>query len=90
METQTIQELIEETEEKITKDVKRQVRLSLMEFANKYGDIINESQNINNASQGCGKRIMVKENGSNHTSFCGCTYKGLHLCDSCSVQEASS
>ncbi len=32
---------------------------------------------------GCGKKIMVKDGKSNHESFCGCTYRGLHLCYEC-------
>lgn len=36
---------------------------------------------------GCGKKIMVKENGAQHQSFCGCTYKGLHLCEECDAPK---
>ena len=32
---------------------------------------------------GCGKQILVKDGKGQHVSFCGCTYKGLHLCDEC-------
>ena len=37
--------------------------------------------------KGCGKVIYVKENKSNHRSFCGCNYKGLHLCEECKTSE---
>lgn len=40
-------------------------------------------------SQGCGKKISVKDGNSNHESFCGCDYKGLHLCDSCSIKNTN-
>ena len=33
--------------------------------------------------KGCGKEIFVRDGKSNHGSFCGCSYKGLHLCDEC-------
>ncbi len=32
---------------------------------------------------GCGKKISVHDGKANHTSFCGCNYKGLHLCVEC-------
>lgn len=32
---------------------------------------------------GCGKEICVHDGVGNHGSFCGCTYKGLHLCNEC-------
>lgn len=35
----------------------------------------------------CGKKISVKDSGGSHTSFCGCTYKGLHLCDDCKSKK---
>ncbi len=38
---------------------------------------------------GCGKTICVKEGKSNHKSFCGCTYKGLHLCEDCKIKGAN-
>lgn len=36
---------------------------------------------------GCGAHIVVRENGRQHGSFCGCNYKGLHLCDLCKNKE---
>lgn len=39
--------------------------------------------------KGCGKEIMVRDGKSQHKSFCGCTYRGFHLCDACDVQGAS-
>lgn len=36
---------------------------------------------------GCGKKISVKDSGGSHTSFCGCEYKGLHLCRKCLNNE---
>lgn len=47
-----------------------------------------DSANVH-PTKGCGKTIMVRDGKSQHQSFCGCTYKGLHLCDACTVQEAS-
>lgn len=38
-------------------------------------------------NKGCGKKIMVYDGKSNHTSFCGCKYKGLHLCKKCLGDE---
>lgn len=42
-----------------------------------------KSKNKEENKQGCGKTICVYDGKSNHRSFCGCTYKGLHLCDEC-------
>lgn len=33
--------------------------------------------------EGCNKPIRVYDGKSNHKSFCGCEYKGLHLCKRC-------
>jgi len=46
-----------------------------------------EEDKLKEDKQGCGKTICVKNGKSNHKSFCGCTYKGLHLCDDCKLKE---
>jgi hypothetical protein len=37
----------------------------------------------------CGKKIMVNDGVGNHGSFCGCTYKGLHLCEDCENKKGA-
>lgn len=38
--------------------------------------------------KGCGKAIMARDGQGQHESFCGCTYRGLHLCDECDSLHA--